>query len=79
MTDFMTALALAIAIEGAIYALFPDAMKRMMLKVLAQPQGILRTAGLTAAIIGVGIVWRIRGWRSVSRLRGLRSFCSPAC
>ncbi|HIJ43585.1 MAG: DUF2065 domain-containing protein [Rhodospirillales bacterium] len=61
MTDFMTALALAIAIEGAIYALFPDAMKRMMLKVLAQPQGILRTAGLTAAIIGVGIVWLIRG------------------
>ncbi|MAE44297.1 MAG: hypothetical protein CMF63_04825 [Magnetovibrio sp.] len=61
MTDFMTALALAIAIEGAIYALFPDAMKRMMLNVLAQPQGILRTAGLTAAIVGVGIVWLIRG------------------
>ncbi len=61
MTDLMTALALAIAIEGAIYALFPDAMKRMTLNVLAQPQSTLRTAGLTAAIVGVGIVWLIRG------------------
>lgn len=61
MTDLMTALALAIAIEGAIYALFPDAMKRTMLSMLAQPQNTLRTAGLTAAIVGVGIVWLIRG------------------
>ncbi len=61
MTDLMTALALAIAIEGAIYALFPDAMKRMMLSMLAQPQNTLRTVGLTAAIVGVGIVWLIRG------------------
>lgn len=61
MTDLMTALALAIAIEGAIYALFPDAMKRTMLSMLAHPQNTLRTAGLTAAIVGVGIVWLIRG------------------
>ena len=61
MTDLMTALALAITIEGALYAFFPDAMKRMMLTVLAQPQGILRTAGLTALVIGVGIIWLIRG------------------
>lgn len=61
MKDFLTAVALAIAIEGAAYALFPDAMKRMMARVLTQPTTMLRTAGLIAAAVGVGVVWLIRG------------------
>ena len=61
MSDFATALALAMAIEGALYALFPNAMKSMMVRVLEQPQSHLRTAGLAAATAGVGIVWLIRG------------------
>ena len=35
MTVFLTALGLAIVIEGVCYALFPDAMKKMMQHVLA--------------------------------------------
>lgn len=61
MTDLLTALALAVAIEGALYALFPDAMKKMMLHVLAQPTGQLRTVGLVAAVAGVSVVWLVRG------------------
>lgn len=61
MTAILTAMALAIAIEGALYALFPDAMKKFMLQVLEQPDGLLRKAGLTAAIFGVAFVWLIRG------------------
>jgi len=61
MKDFLTAVALAIAIEGVAYALFPDAMKRMMARVLTQPTTMLRTAGLIAAAVGVGVVWLIRG------------------
>ena len=61
MSDLLTALALAIAIEGIAYALFPDAMKRMMAMAIEQPAANLRTAGLAAALIGVGIVWLIRG------------------
>lgn len=61
MADLITALALAMAIEGALYALFPEAMRKFMIQVLAQPRGMLRTAGLTAAVIGVGIVWLVRG------------------
>ncbi len=61
MTDLLTALALAIAIEGIAYALFPDGMKKLMLQVLAQPLSHLRVAGLTAAVIGVGLIWVIRG------------------
>lgn len=57
----MTALALALAIEGALYTLFPGVMKRMMIRILAQPLGALRTAGLVAVALGVGIVWLIRG------------------
>jgi len=60
MADLLTAIGLAVAIEGLLYALFPNAMKKMMLQVLAQPQSSLRTAGLVAAIAGVGIVWLIR-------------------
>ncbi len=60
MADLLTALGLAVAIEGLLYALFPNAMKKMMVQVLAQPPNSLRTAGLAAAIAGVGIVWLIR-------------------
>lgn len=61
MSDLFTALALAMAIEGTLYALFPDAMRRMMAHVLEMPSSNLRAMGITAAVIGVGIVWLIRG------------------
>ncbi|MDP7623661.1 MAG: DUF2065 domain-containing protein [Rhodospirillales bacterium] len=61
MTDLLTALALAIALEGALYALFPEAMKKFMVQVLDQPDSLLRRAGLTAVIAGVALVWLIRG------------------
>jgi len=61
MLDLLTALALAIALEGIAYALFPDGMKRMMAMALEMPSATLRTAGLTAAVLGVGVVWLIRG------------------
>ena len=62
MSDLITALGLAIAIEGAVYALFPDGMKKMMMHALAQPPNHLRMAGLAAAAAaGVAIVWLVRG------------------
>ncbi len=61
MTTFITALGLAIVIEGVCYALFPDAMKKMMLQVLGQPASTLRTFGLGAAVFGVFLIWLIRG------------------
>ncbi|MDA1091076.1 MAG: DUF2065 domain-containing protein [Proteobacteria bacterium] len=57
----LTALGLAIAIEGMIYALFPEAMKRMMAAVMVQPAGGIRIAGLGAAVAGVFILWLVRG------------------
>lgn len=61
MTDLIVALGLVLAIEGALYALFPEGMKRMMAEVLNMPVRFVRVAGLSAAILGVGIVWLVRG------------------
>jgi len=59
--ELLIALALVLVIEGALYALFPEAMKRMMVSVAQQPGSALRSAGLLAATVGVGIVWLLRG------------------
>ncbi len=61
MVDFITALFLAVAIEGMAYALFPEAMKKMMLRVLAMPLSNMRAAGVAAALVGVGVIWFVRG------------------
>lgn len=61
MTDLIVAIGLVLVIEGVLYALFPSAMQRMMAMAMSQPPHSLRTAGLVAAAIGVGIVWLVRG------------------
>ncbi len=60
MTELFTALALALAIEGMLYALFPQAMKRFMAQALEAPEQVLRTAGLIAAIAGAAVIALIR-------------------
>jgi len=61
MTDLITALGLALAIEGILYALFPDAMRKMMAQILSQPPAVVRTTGLMAAAAGVVVVRSVRG------------------
>lgn len=60
MNDFLTAVALAMVFEGIVYAAFPDAMKQMMIRVLATPAATLRLFGLAAAALGVAIVAAVR-------------------
>lgn len=60
MRDFLTALGLALVIEGVAYALFPGAMRRMMAEVVTMPSSLLRAFGLAAAISGVLAVWLVR-------------------
>jgi len=60
MRDLATGLALVLVIEGILYALFPDGMKRVAARsMLVSPQ-VLRAAGLLAASFGVAIVWLLR-------------------
>lgn len=55
----MTALALVFVIEGLIYALFPDAVKRMMALATSMESAQLRTFGLLMAGLGFVMVWLI--------------------
>ncbi|WP_207481364.1 DUF2065 domain-containing protein [Arenibaculum pallidiluteum] len=61
MDDLLTALALVLVIEGSLYALFPGTMRQALEAALALPAGVVRTAGLVAACLGVGLVWMLRG------------------
>ena len=60
MRDLWTALALVLVIEGALYALFPEGMKRAAARALMVPPQALRLAGLAAACAGVVLVWLVR-------------------
>lgn len=61
MVDLVVALGLAMTLEGVAYTLFPDAMKRLMVQILAQPSASLRSAGLVAVVFGVMLVWMVKG------------------
>ncbi len=56
-----TALGMILVIEGLIYALFPNGMKRLIISMLDMPSGSLRLGGLVALVIGVVVVWLVRG------------------
>lgn len=60
MHDLGTALALVLVIEGILYALAPDWMRRIAIKAATVPPATLRAAGLAAACLGVLLVWLLR-------------------
>lgn len=60
MIELLTALCLAVAIEGLAYATFPDAMRRTMAKIALMPSVTLRGMGLIAAVIAIGGLWLLR-------------------
>ena len=61
MTDLLIALGLVLVIEGVLYALLPDAMRRMAARAALLPSETLRWGGLVAAGLGVATVWIVRG------------------
>jgi uncharacterized protein YjeT (DUF2065 family) len=58
--DFLTALGLAMVIEGVTYALFPGGMQKMMTTIVQLPPPTLRAFGLLVAVFGVIGVWLAR-------------------
>jgi len=61
MSDFLAALGLFFVIEGVFLAAFPIGAKRAMTTVLEMSDGPLRIAGIVSALVGVLIVWLVRG------------------
>jgi hypothetical protein len=61
MKDFIVALGLVFVIEGLIFAVSPGAAKKAMAHVLETPDGPLRLVGIVSAVLGVVLVWFVRG------------------
>ena len=61
MSDFIVALGLVFVIEGLVFSAFPATAKRAMESVLQAPDSSLRIVGLVSAVLGIALVWAIRG------------------
>jgi uncharacterized protein YjeT (DUF2065 family) len=61
VTELFSALALAIVIEGLLYAAFPEQMKRMLASVQTLPASTIRAVALACAAAGLVLLWFVRG------------------
>jgi uncharacterized protein len=61
MWDFIVAIGLVLALEGLLFAAFPGAAKQAMANVLETPDAILRGVGIASALIGIVVIWLVRG------------------
>ncbi len=60
MITFFTALALAIVLEGLLYAAFPETMKRALRQVLETPDSLIRIVALTSAAVGLMVLFLLQ-------------------
>jgi uncharacterized protein YjeT (DUF2065 family) len=60
VSDLVIALGLALAIEGILFAAFPEAVKRAMLDAAQTPSERMRIVGIGSATLGVVIIWVVR-------------------
>jgi uncharacterized protein len=61
MSDFLVAIGLVLALEGILFAAFPGAVKQAMAHVTETPDAMLRIIGIASAVVGVVVVWFVRG------------------
>jgi uncharacterized protein YjeT (DUF2065 family) len=61
MSEFIVAIGLVLVIEGLVFAAFPAAAKRLAASALESPDLSLRIAGIASAVIGLVLVWLVRG------------------
>ena len=61
MVQFIVAIGLVLVIEGLFFAAFPGAAKRLAATALDSPEMSLRVAGIVSAVVGVVLIWFVRG------------------
>lgn len=61
MSDLFVALGLVLAIEGLLFAAFPDGVRRAMIAAAETPSDRMRLVGIVSAVVGVSLVWFVRG------------------
>ncbi|MGO4705688.1 DUF2065 domain-containing protein [Microvirga sp. 2MCAF38] len=60
MLDLIAALGLALAVEGILFAAFPDGMRKAMYEAAHSPSDRMRLVGIVSALAGVAIIWAVR-------------------
>jgi uncharacterized protein len=60
MFDLVAALGLALAVEGILFAAFPEGVRRAMYEAAHTPSDRMRVVGIISAIVGVVIIWLAR-------------------
>ena len=58
---FLCALGLAFMLEAILYVLFPEGMRRMLMRMVTAPAHRLRVGGFYGLGLGVLIIWVGRG------------------
>jgi len=61
MSDFLVAIGLVFVIEGLVFAAFPDSAKKAVVAVAETPDMSLRIIGIGSALLGLFLVWLMRG------------------
>jgi uncharacterized protein len=61
MSEFIVAIGLVLVIEGLVFAGFPAAAKRLAASAVESPEISLRIAGIASAVIGLLLIWVVRG------------------
>jgi uncharacterized protein YjeT (DUF2065 family) len=51
---------LILIVEGLIYAIFPEGMKKLLNRMIDMPVSALRSGGLVAAVIGLALLWAMK-------------------
>lgn len=60
MSEFFTALAMVLVIEGVFLSLFPHRLRQLLEMLNEMSPGTLRAGGLACAALGVFLIWIIR-------------------
>ena len=53
---------LILIVEGLIYAIFPEGMKKLLTRMIDMPVSALRSGGLVAAVIGLALLWAVKAF-----------------
>lgn len=61
MGDLLVGAGLVLVFEGLLWAVSPATAKRLLQSVEKTPEDALRTAGMVAVVLGVLVVWLVRG------------------
>ena len=57
LDQVIAGVAVVLAVEGLLYAIAPDAVRRALGRLAALPPEQLRLGGLVAAALGIGTAW----------------------